>query len=199
MFRAKLRDEFKLRGLYDAVDPAAWNRDWIIDCEAVGDGCSTLKYLAAYVFRVGVTEHRVKACDWHDDMEQAKLILMVKRSGTSKYRPMPLSVTEFIRRYLEHVLPSGFQKVRHYGFLSQNSKVPLLLIRWLVAITNDRVMELCRTEVTVSPKPPPLLCPSCGGVLVCQEIWLAGGLCLRIRPPPDASSRGSPDAGGRAC
>ena len=38
---------------------------------------------------------------------------------------------EFMRRYLEHVLPSEFQKIRHYGFLSQNSKVLLVLIRWL--------------------------------------------------------------------
>ncbi|MDA1232120.1 MAG: hypothetical protein O2856_15205 [Planctomycetota bacterium] len=54
--------------------------------------------------------------------------------------------------------------------------------QWLVAIANDRVMELYRSEFVVSPKPPSLLCSSCGGILVCQEIWLPGGLRLRIRP-----------------
>ena len=69
---------------------------------------------------------------------------MVKRSGTKtkQYRPMTLSAREFLRRYLEHVLPARFHKVRHYGFLSSTCSVPWLLIRWLVAIANDRVIEL---------------------------------------------------------
>ena len=70
------------------------------------------------------------------------------------------------------------------GGLSQNSKVPLLLIGWLVAIANDRVFELCRAEIIVSAKPPSMLCQSCGGILVCEEIWLPGGSRVRIRPPP---------------
>lgn len=199
LFRAKLRDEFKARGLYGKVNPAAWNRCWIVDCKAVGDGRGTLKYLAAYVFRVAATEHRVTACDWNPDMDQATVTLMVKRSGTKKYRPMSLSAREFIRRYLEHVLPSGFQKVRHYGFLSSNGKVPLLLIRWLVALANQRVMELCRTNVSAAPQVPPLLCRACGGVLICQEIILPDGLRLDVRPPPAVQTRGSPVPGGMPC
>lgn len=197
VFRGKLRDEFRTHGIEHLVPASAWSRPWIVDCEAVGNGRSSLKYLAAYVFRVAVTEHRVTQCDWHDDMNSAKLTLMVKRSGTQRYRPMSLSVTEFIRRYLQHVLPSGLMKVRHYGFLNGRSKIPLLLIAWLVAIANNRVMELCRTEILVTPKPPPLLCSSCGGVMVCQEIILANGLRLAIRGPPDALIRGSLGMGGR--
>ncbi len=50
-------------------------------------------------------------------MQTATVVLRVKRSGTKKYRPVPMRVSEFIRRYLQHVLPRGFQKVRHFGFL----------------------------------------------------------------------------------
>lgn len=199
VFRAKLRDEFKARGLYDAVESSAWTRDWVIDCEAVGDGRSTLKYLAAYVFRVGVTEKRVTACDWHPDMDQATVTLMVKRSGTKKYKPMPLTAREFLRRYLEHVLPNRFHKVRHYGFLSSNCVVPLLLIRWLVAIANDRVFELCRTQVTATARVPSLPCPACGGVLICVEIILPHGPRWHLRRMPDIRTRGSPVSGGAPC
>jgi len=192
LFRAKLKDEFKARGLDNKVDPAEWDRKWILKCKAVGDGRGTLKYLAAYVFRVAVTENRITQCDWHPDMEQAKVTLMVKRSGTKKYRPIPLSVTEFIRRYLQHVLPSGFQKVRHYGFLNHNCAIPLLLIRWLVAIANQRTIELCHTEVIVAPWVPSLKCSACGGVLICQEILLPNGMRIDARPSPEVRARGSP-------
>lgn len=198
LFRAKLRDEFKTRGLYDKVNPAAWTRPWIIDCEAVGDARGTLKYLAAYVFRVAVTEHRVTHCNWHPDMDHAVVQLLVKRSGTKKYRPLPLSAREFIRRYLQHVLPSGFQKVRHFGFLNANAKVPLLLIRWLVAIANQRVIELCQTQVLVSAERPSLFCEACGGVLICQEISLPSGLRIDVRRPQHRN-RGSPVSGGVQC
>ena len=174
------------------MDPSEWDRQWILKCKAVGDGRGTLKYLAAYVFRVAVTENRITKCDWHPDIDQAKVTLMVKRSGTEKYRPMPLGVTEFIRRYLQHVLPSGFQKVRHYGFLNGNCAIPFLLILWLVAIANERVMELCRTDVIVAPWVPSLKCQACGGVLICQEILLPNGMRFNVRPPPEIRARGSP-------
>lgn len=205
VFRAKLRDDFTARGLFNKVEPAAWTRTFIVDCKAVGDGRGTLKYLAAYVFRVAVTERRITHCDWHPDMDHATVTLMVKRSGTQKYRPMTLSVTEFLRRYLQHVLPSGFHKVRHYGFLSSRCSVPLLHIHWLVTLSNYDVMELCRTSVVVTPPRPALACPACGGVLVCTEIVLPTGRRLRIRPPPGISSsppghsRGSPHPGDATC
>lgn len=198
LFRAKLRDEFIARGLYDEVEPAAWKRTWIVDCQAVGDGHGALKYLAAYVFRVAVSEHRLTACDWHDDMDRAVVTLMVKRSGTNEYRPLRLSATEFLRRYLQHVLPRGFQKIRHYGFLGANGRTPLLLIRWLVAIANDRVLELCRAEVIAPPRPA-LSCRFCGGPLLLQEIVLPDGLRIGVRPASANQTRGSPVAENVSC
>lgn len=199
VFRAKLRDEFRARGLIDEVDPSVWQQTFIINCRAVGDGRSTLKYLAAYVFRVAVTEQRITHCDWHPDMDTARVRLLVKRSGTERDRPMTLSVTEFLRRYLQHVLPRGFHKVRHYGFLSPASRMPWLLLAWLVAVANQRVMDLCRTQVLAAPPPLPRACPACGGVLVLQEIVLPTGRRIRIRPPPGVSGRGSCPQEPAAC
>jgi hypothetical protein len=53
-----------------------------------------------------------------------------------------MSVTEFIRRWLFHVLPSGLHRIRHYGFLNARSKRPLEEIRWLIAVEQDRVHYL---------------------------------------------------------
>ena len=167
--------------------------------EAVGDGRGALKYLAAYVFRVAVTEKRVRSCDWHPDMDQATVTLMVKRSGTKQYKPMPVSAREFIRRYLEHVLPSRLHKVRHFGFLSSNSLVPLLLIRWLVAIANHRVVELCHTQVMAAPRETMLSCSACGGLLICVEIMLPHGPRWNLCRLPDIRTRGSPISAGAPC
>ena len=74
--------------------------------------------------------------------------------------------------------------------------MPLLLIRWLVAIANDRVIELCHTQVTATARVPSLLCPACGGVLICVEIILPHGRRLLLRRLPDIRTRGSPVSGG---
>jgi hypothetical protein len=148
--------------------------------------------------RAAVTERRITHCDWHDDMQIATVVLQVKRSGTNKYRPVPMKVSEFIRRYLQHVLPRSFQKVRHFGFLHPGNSIPLLLIHWLVAIANQRVIELCQTQIIVAARAPSLLCRSCGGMLICKELCLVNGIRINVAPPED-HSRGSPAMGGVRC
>ncbi len=69
---------------------------------------------------------------------------------------------EFIRRFLQHVLPSGFQKVRHYGFASPNAKLSFEAVRWLITLHAG-----LRFQLSALPKPPanlspPLTCPECG-------------------------------------
>jgi hypothetical protein len=73
---------------------------------------------------------------------------------------------EFIRRFLQHVLPRGFQKVRHYGFAHPRHRIDLEWLKMLVTATLNSVYVLI-----VTPKPLPALyrptCPDCGGVLSC--------------------------------
>ncbi len=146
----------------------------MVDAEAVGDGESCLRYLAPYVFHGPVADWRVTACDWHPSLDEATLTLQVRRSGTRHYRPMRLTVTEFIRRWLQHVLPAGLQRVRYYGFLHPHSKYSLPLVRWLIAMATDRLYELACSVVEVKPPSSRLVCPTCGG-------WM---VCLGYTPPP---------------
>jgi Putative transposase len=73
---------------------------------------------------------------------------------------------EFLRRFLQHVLPTGLQKVRSYGFLSPGGSVALDLVRWLIALQNGVTFAL-RAQRDKKPVAPVLLsCPVCGGPLI---------------------------------
>jgi hypothetical protein len=74
-------------------------------------------YSAPYVFRVAISDRRIVSCD------NGRATFSYRKSGTSRWRTMTVDALEFIRRFLQHVLPRGFQKVRHYGFLSASSRI----------------------------------------------------------------------------
>lgn len=126
IYRAKFRDAFRAAGLHDSVDAEIWNKWWEVDVKPVGDGRAVLKYLAPYVFRVAISDKRIVACD--------------ERSVTFHYTPTKskqpktrtLSGEAFVRGFSQHVLPRGLQKVRHYGWMSSNSKLDMDAVRWLV-------------------------------------------------------------------
>ena len=105
-----------------------WRRDWVVNSKAVGDGRASLKYLAPYVFRVAISDRRIVSCD------NGQVTYSFRNSGSNRWRKMTVDGSEFVRRFLQHVLPTGLQKVRHYGFLSPNSRVSLDLVRWLITL-----------------------------------------------------------------
>ena len=79
---------------------------------------------------------------------------------------MTLDPPEFLRRFLQHVLPTGFQKVRHYGFLSPNSRVSLDLVRWLIALYHNVVFVLRGHLPQEAPARPRIRCAHCGGAML---------------------------------
>ena len=159
LFRAKFRDILKREGLFHLADPAVWQRDWVVHARAAGDGRAALQYLAPYVFRVAIGDHRIVADD------NGKVTFTYRRVGSNRVRSMTLTALEFIRRFLQHVLPTGFPKVRHYGFLSPASRLDLDAVRWLIALHHDQTFTL--TAATTEPPAPDFTprCPSCGGTL----------------------------------
>ena len=149
LFRAKFRDALDRAGVLAQVDPAVWRQDWVVHSQAVGDGRASLKYLAPYVFRVAISDRRIVSCD------NGKVTYSYRKSGSNRWRKMTVDGSEFVRRFLQHVLPTGFQKVRHYGFLSPNSRVSLEMVRWLIALYHGLVFALRGhdpQEVPVRPR-----------------------------------------------
>jgi hypothetical protein len=160
LFRAKFRDILARENLLHLVDPAVWRRNWVVDSQAAGDGQASLRYLAPYVFRVAIGNHRIVSC------EDGIVTFTYRRVGSKRLRKMSLDAMEFLRRFLQHVLPAGFQKVRHYGFLSPNCATSIEAVRSMVTVHN-RAKFVLLAERTAEPAARPVpRCPSCGGPMV---------------------------------
>src|SRR5512147_375444 len=157
LFRAEFRDLLKRDGLLNLVDPAVWHRDWVVHSQAAGDGRASLRYLAPYVFRVAIGDHRIASCD------DGKVTFTYRRVGSNRSRKMTLDALEFIRRFLQHVLPAGFQKVRHFGFFSPNSATSIEAVRWLITVHNKAVFTLLAVPPTAPAARSAPPCPVCGG------------------------------------
>ena len=167
LFRNKLRDRLQGTKCFDAIPASVWKRDWTVDSIAVGDGRAAMKYLAPYVLRGPVSNWRVTSCHAAESLDDAQLVLQVKRSGTNQYRGMRLRVTEFIRRWLLHVLPSGLHRVRHYGFLNSSSKRSLEEVRLLIAVATETLHYLLCHEQLVMASASKMVCPTCGDTMIC--------------------------------
>ena len=162
LFRAKFRDILARQNRLHLVDPAAWQRNWVVNSQAAGDGRASLRYLAPYVFRVAIGDHRIVSC------EGGNVTFTYRRVGSKRQRKMSLDAMEFLRRFLQHVLPAGFQKVRHYGFLSPNSATSIEAVRWMVTVHNQAKFVLLAERTEAPAAQPVLRCPSCGGPM---RLW----------------------------
>ncbi len=136
IFRAKFRDAMKKARLIDQIPDDVWEQDWVIDSQAVGQGQHSLRYLSRYVFRVAISNSRIKSFDNH------RIRFLYKDRIKKKWKPMTLDAMEFIRRFLQHVLPTGFMKVRHYGFLNPNSRLSIEKISELITLIHDVIRNL---------------------------------------------------------
>jgi DNA-directed RNA polymerase subunit RPC12/RpoP len=172
IYRAKFRDAMDAAGLLNQIPASVWQEAWVVDSQAVGDGRRALKYLARYVYRVAISDHRIMSVD-DGPTGQGEVTFSYRKSGSRRYRRMPVPAEEFLRRFLQHVLPSGFQKVRHYGFLSSRRRATFELVRWLVTIALGLPFILFSTLDADLPDPTTkssARCPDCGGELVFQGI-----------------------------
>ena len=171
LVRGKFQAALKKTELYDQVPDRVWAKAWVVHCEAVGSGEAALKYLAPYIFRVALSNRRIVKVDndevtfWYQD------------SKTKKRRYCTLPAEEFIRRFLQHVLPKGFVKVRYYGLFSPSYRPVLHQLRlWLPCPELSVAEPACPT--------PPLerscRCPTCGQPMRLIETLKP----CKYRPPP---------------
>lgn len=178
IFRAKFRDAIDQAGLLDRVPAEVWQQPWVVHCQPVGDGTCALQYLARYVFRVAIANSRILSC------QDGIVTFSFRDKKTGQPRRVRLSAVEFLRRFLDHLLPSGFQKVRHYGFFSPTCSVPIECIRLLIAQKTGRPMLLDLSAAEPVPGP---FCPLCGGRLRLLAIQLPAD---RFRHPPPLANTG---------
>ncbi len=151
IFRAKFRDALKKTDLFDSVPAGVWKKDWVVHCKPVGNGNSALKYLAPYIYRVAITNNRI------EKLENDQVSFRFKNSDTDQWETKTLPAFDFIYRFLQHVLPKGFVKIRYYGFLSPNKRNLLAVAKYLLG-------DIGEPEVTPTVDER-YICPHCGAKL----------------------------------
>ena len=144
---AKFRDALKKKEpkLFASIPAAVWRRQWVSFLKHYGNGNdAVLNYLSRYVFRTAISNARILAVD------ETHVTFRYKDRAADTWRTMRLEGVEFLRRFLEHVLPRGFHKVRYYG-LWHASKRDLASRAWLLLILQKP------TDTTGPPKIADLL------------------------------------------
>jgi predicted nucleic acid-binding Zn ribbon protein len=153
----------KARPDLEAQLPARlWTRDWVAWCKLWGQGeTAVLDYLARYVHRIAITNARILA------MDQRTVTFHYKDRNHQQWRTCTLTGHEFMRRFLQHVLPKGFHKVRYYGLWHpaqrpqrENAR------RYLLLAQAQPTVEQPAPEIAIThgaPRDTPTVtCPHCG-------------------------------------
>ena len=154
LFRGKFRHALQKTSFIDQVPAVAWHREWVVHCQPVGRGLPALKYLAPYIFRVAISNKRILK------LADGQVTFRYQSSESGKTTRMTLSALEFIRRFLYHVLPKGFVKIRYYGFFSAGSREKLAAIRQQLG---DPAAETSSdAEEAISIPKHRIPCPHCG-------------------------------------
>jgi hypothetical protein len=188
VFRAKLRDGLKAAKLLPPGASKLWSQKWVVHAQHAGSGQKVLDYLGRYVFRIAISHSRLES------LQDDQVTFRFRDNRSQQIKRVRLALREFIERFLQHVLPSGLAKVRHYGLDSapcqQRHAQALALLESLSAPTEP----LCLPLAGHSPAPqsqPLLLCPHCRtgrlgllGRLIRPDglLWL--GRVLPIEKPP---------------
>ena len=117
-FKNRLRRwlEAEHQELLRQIPARAWRQKWVVDVQPVGRGQTALRYLAAYVQKTALSASRLVGCD------ERTVTFTYSDRATGRTKMLRLRAEEFLRRFLQHVLPPGFQRVRHYGWLSPAAK-----------------------------------------------------------------------------
>jgi hypothetical protein len=166
VYKAKLADELRQCGLYEQVPAEAWSKTFVVDIQPMGDGRAVLKYLAPYVHRVAISDSRIVACD------ESSVTYLHKPSGTRTYRQRTVPGREFVRGFVQHTLPPGFQKIRHYGWMSGNSKIRMQEVRWLVWLLLGWTYWLASGHAPQAEpmSKPQVRCAECGAAMRVVDI-----------------------------
>jgi Putative transposase/Transposase zinc-binding domain len=186
--------------LQPLTDPASFaalllderRRDWVVYAKRPFAGPDqVLSYLARYTHRIAISNSRITAFDGQRVTFRVK---DYRRNGDARYGTMTLAAPEFARRFLSHVLPDGFHRIRHVGFLANTQR------RRAIARARDLLADCAPPEKaekeTEAPAvariaPNPETCPCCGGRMVLAEVVARASCKLRQRtiiPEPCDSS-----------
>jgi hypothetical protein len=188
LFQARLQKEHP--ELFAQVPAKVWQRHWNVDSRAAGSGENALRYLSRYVFKTATSNRKVPR------LPEGKLRWDYRDSKTGKPASLKLEPLEWMARFLQHILPRSFARVRTFGWLHPAAKVRANRVR---ALLGQQPLLTPAEQQTWNPPPDPdleppdsetlvaccaPLCPRCQKVMRLAGAWRPGQALLYPKRPP---------------
>ena len=181
LFRAKFMHMAQKTLPNETFPKSAWKTKWVVYCKPTAQSTDkVLTYLGRYIHRIAITNNRIISIDHNN------ITFRYKDSQNHCWKTLSLPALEFLRRFLQHVLPKHFHKVRYYGFLGPKTRYQLTQIRQALLSENpkahtNKIKNGGPDHTAAAQKSAPTnLCPICStGCLVVISL-----LQPRWRAPP---------------
>ena len=189
LFKARLQRQYP--ELYRQVPPSVWRRHWNVDIRAAGSGLNALRYLSRYIFKTATSNRRIER------RPNGKLRWEYRESQTGRFTAIELEPLEWMGRFLQHILPRGFARVRTFGWFHPAGKVRANRVRALLRqgpCLSAAEQQAWRPPADPNLEPPPEptpaparpgpLCPRCQQTLLPIGTWRPGQPLLLPKRPP---------------
>ena len=176
--------------LFALVPSKVWQRHWNVDSRAAGSGQNALRYLSCYVFKTATSNREVQL------LAQGQVRWNYRESNTGRHTAITLQPLEFMARFLQHILPRGYARVRTFGWLHPAAKVRANRVR---ALLRQQPLLSPAEEKAWNPPPDPQLeratvqtsvvdsaplCPRCQQRMLLVATWHGGKVVLYPKRPP---------------
>lgn len=165
--------------LFKLVPAKAWKRHWNVDSRAAGSGENALRYLSRYIFKTATDNRKIQL------LPDGQLLWTYRNNKTGKPASVKLAPMEWMRRYLQHILPSGLARVRTFGWLHPAAKVRGNRVRALLGqqplLTSEEQTKWDpppgpddTPQPTLDKEPQPTCCRRCRRPMQLIDVWLPG-------------------------
>jgi hypothetical protein len=179
LFRATFQRTLQKKEIFSQIPAQVWRKDWVVHCKPVGDGQAALKYLAPYIHRVAISNRRLISIQHRGSMETSQITFQYRASDTGQLKLCTLSVESFLHRFLQHVLPSGFVKVRYYGFFGATLRSRLEYLQQRLSPSSDLKQPDETDKQALQPEiVQKIICPKCRQPMLFQRELLPTIACL---------------------
>jgi len=172
------------------VPALVWKRHWNVGCQAAGSGENALRYLSRYVFKTATNNRIVQR------LPDGKVRWPYRDSKTGRHTSIHLDPLDFLARFLQHILPRGFARVRTFGWLHPAAKLRANRVRAL--LRQKPLLTLEERDIWQPPADPNLepadtletqrcsapLCPRCQQTMLLVGSWRPGQVLLYPKRPP---------------
>ena len=193
LYKNRLQEEHP--DLFAQVPAKAWKRSWIVDCRPAGSGENALRYLSRYIFKTATGNRDVTL------LPDGRMRWDYRESSTGKPASLKLDPLDWMGRFMQHILPRGFTRVRTFGWLHPAAKVRANRVRALLGeapllspaeeaawLPSDDPEIDPDFEPSDDPLPAPAshapLCPRCGKVMRLVASWKPGHVWMLAPRPP---------------